>query len=162
MAKFRNLQLVTVVAVMAASAMSLGAAGPRFILVTGTLLERPAVLDNWQENMDLMSAVTNPSSAGPAALANRPFYQLALFWGAEWVQYINEGRPVAPVKPEQGNQQARFYPVVGAAPALFVFEDMPGPLGNGARITGLVRSVGQEGLSLLARHGLRVRIESSR
>jgi len=162
MAKRRNVRLLGAATIILASALSLSAAGPRLILVTGALVERPAVLENWEDNVRLMGAVANPASVGPGTLVDRPFYSLALFWGPEWAEYMNDGGSVAAVKPEQASQHARFYPAVGAAPALFVFEDQPGAAGHGVRIAGLVRAIDRPGLDVLAKAGLRVRMDPGR
>jgi hypothetical protein len=66
---------------------------------------------------------------------------LALFWGFEWVQFVNDIRPLTALKPEQANQHARFYPALGAALALVVFRDEPGEMGENARRKGLIRPV---------------------
>jgi hypothetical protein len=157
MTERRQAWLLAVVTVVLASALSVSAAGPRLILVTSPLLERPAVLKNWEENVRLLGAVANPTIVEAGTLAGRPFYSLALFWGPEWAQYIDDGGSVTAVRPEQANQHARFYPAAGAAPALFVFEDQPGAAGHGVRIVGLVRAIDREGLDVLAKAGLRVR-----
>jgi hypothetical protein len=148
-------------AIVLASVVNLSAAAPRLILVSGALLERPVLIEDWDDNMRIMAAVNSRTVAESESLENRPFYEFALFWGAEWVQYVNEGRPVAALKPEQATQHARFYPAVGAAPALFVFKDEPGEMQRGTQIMGLVRSVDQMALDVFARYGLRVRMEST-
>jgi hypothetical protein len=151
--------LVSAIVMVGSLAADVHAAAPRLILVTGPMLKRPVLLESWDENMRLMLAVANPASVAAEALPNRPFHKVALFWGPEWAEYITKGRSVKALRPEQGNQHARFYPAVGSSPPLFVFEDIPGPLGEGARKVGLVRSVEQRGLDVLAKRGIRVRIE---
>ena len=148
----------SVIAIVLASVVSLSAAAPRLILVRGALLERPVLIEDWEDNARIIAAINSPVVAEVEALASRPFYEFALFWGSEWVQHMNEGRPVAGLKPEQANQRGRLYPAVGAAPALFMFADEPGPMQRGTRIMGLVRSVEQEGLDVFAKYGLRVRM----
>jgi hypothetical protein len=65
----------------------------------------------------------------------------------------------AAAKPEEATQHARFYPAFGAAPALVVFRDEPGEMGESARRVGLTRSVEQMALDVFARYGLRVRMD---
>ena len=141
--------------------VSLNAAAPRLILISGPLLERPVLIENWDDNMRIMAAINDRSVAESEAVTDRPFYELALFWGLEWVQYINDGRPLAALKPEQANQHARFYPAVGTAPALVVFRDQPGEWGQNARRMGLVRSVEQMALDVFSRDGLHLRMDST-
>jgi hypothetical protein len=150
-----------VVAIVLASVVNLSAAAPRLILVSGALLERPVLIEDlWDTNL-ITAGVNNRAVAESEALENRTFYEFALFWGPEWVQYMKEGRPVAALKPEQATQHARFYPAMGAAPALFVFKDEPGEMQRGTKIMGLVRSVEQMALDVFARYGLRVRMDSA-
>jgi hypothetical protein len=149
------------VAIVLASVVNLSAAAPRIILVSGPLLERPILIQDWNDNMRIMGGVNNRAGAASEAPADRPYYEFALFWGMEWVQYINEGRPVAALRPEQATQHARFYPAVGAAPALFVYKDEPGEMQRSTQIMGLVRSVEQMALDVFAKYGLRVRMDAT-
>jgi hypothetical protein len=119
----RGARAVGVVALALVQASTLNAAAPRLALVSGALLERPVLIQDWDDTMRIMAGINNRASAPSDALTGRPYYELALFWGMEWVQYVNDGRPVTALKPEQANQHARFYPAVGMAPALVVFEN---------------------------------------
>ena len=148
-----------VVAIVVASVVSLNAAAPRLILISGPLLERPILIEDWDDNARIMAGINERTVAQSEPLVDRPFFELALFWGLEWVQYANDGRPLAHLKPEQANQHARFYPAVGAAPALVVFRDEPGEMGENARRMGLIRPVEQMALDVFARYGLRVRMD---
>ena len=153
--------LVGVVAVVLASVASLNAAAPRLILVGGPLLERPVLIQDWDDTMRIMAGINDRAVAASEPPTDRPYYELALFWGMEWVQDINDGRPLAALKPEQANQHARFYPAVGTAPALVVFSDESGEWGQNARRMGLVRSVEQMALDVFAKYQLRVRVDST-
>ncbi len=157
----RCASVLGVVAIVLASAASLNAAAPRLILISGPLLERPILIEDWDQNARIMAGINDRAVAQAEAPADRPFYELALFWGLEWVQYINDGRPLAALKPELASQHARFYPAVGTTPALVVFRDEPGEWGQNARRMGLLRSVEQMALDVFARYGLRVRMDST-
>jgi hypothetical protein len=148
-----------VVAIVLASGVSLNAAAPRLILISGPLLKRPILIENWDQNARIMGGINDRVRAQSEVPVDRPFYELALFWGLEWVQYVNDGRPLAALKPEQATQHARFYPAFGAAPALVVFRDEPGEMGENARRMGLTRSGEQMALDVFARYGLRVRMD---
>jgi hypothetical protein len=161
-----------VVAIVLVSVVSLNAAAPRVILVSGPLLERPILIDDLDDNARIMASVNNRAVAASEAPTDRPYYEFALFWRVEWVHYINEGRPVAALKSEQATQHARFYPAVGTAPALFVYKDEPGknPRGDdllaaslqrATQMIGLVRSVEQMALDVFVRYGLRVRMDAT-
>jgi hypothetical protein len=152
--------LLGLIAVVLASVTRLNAAAPRLILISGPLVARPVLIDDWNDTSRIMAGINDRAVAQSDALVDRPFYDLALFWGLEWVQYITDGRPLAALTPGQANQHARFYPAVGTAPALVVFRDEPGAMGGAARRMGLIRSVEQMTLDVFARYGLRVRMES--
>jgi hypothetical protein len=90
------------------------AAAPNYILVSGPGLTRPVVLDDWDENLVLMSALAEAPKAGRAVvrrLARRPRFLLAEFWG--W------GGMPRPTSAAQANQRGWFYPARGRQPAVF-------------------------------------------
>jgi hypothetical protein len=90
------------------------AAAPNYILVTGPGLPRPVLLDDWDENLALLSTLVDAPKANRAVvhgLARRPRFQLAEFWG--W------GDRPRPTRPSQANQHGSFYPAHGRRPAVF-------------------------------------------
>jgi hypothetical protein len=81
------------------------AAAPNYILVSGPGVDRPILLGNWKENLELLSAVVQaPRAKGPdtKSLARRPRLELSEFWG--W------GGLPRPTRPGQANQHGWFYP----------------------------------------------------
>jgi hypothetical protein len=154
----RCVSSLALVVIVVASVVSLDAAAPRLILISGPLLEHPVLIEDWDATSRIMAAINDRAVAESKALVDRPFDELALFWGLECVQYVNDGRPLAALKPAQANQHARFYPAAGAATALVVFRDEPGEMGENARRMGLVRSVEHMALDVFAKYGLRVRV----
>jgi hypothetical protein len=86
------------------------AAAPRYILVSGPGLKRPVLLGNWEENGHLLSMLVNAPRENRHALARRPRFDLALFWG--WPE-----RP-RPKRPRDANQHGWFYPARGSRPAV--------------------------------------------
>ena len=128
------------------------AAAPRVMLVYGPPLAKPAILHNWAENMQLMFAVGEDATATAGELKRRTFLSVALFWGMPWVQYVQHGKPLAALRPEQANQCARFYPTYGHGRPLWVFASIPGPY------TSLIRRVSPTGIAILARHGVPVHV----
>jgi hypothetical protein len=131
-------------------------------LISGPLVEQPVLIQEWDDTMRVMAGINDRAPAALTVPTERPYYDLALFWGMEWVQYVNDGRPLTALKPEQANQHARFYPAAGSAPALVVFADERGEWGQIARRMGLVRSVGQMALDVFTRYGLHVRMDLTR
>jgi hypothetical protein len=117
------------------------AAAPRYILVSGPGLQRPATLGNWTENLAFVTSLLHarrPTSGWPD---NRPRYQLALFWGVP-------AKPV-PTQPSTANQYGWFYPATGGRRAVVKLrvsgEDFP-------------RVATAETLRILARHGVPTRV----
>lgn len=129
------------------------AAAPRLLMLYGKPLPKPIILDDWQENLKLMLAVTEASPISAEELKDRPYLKMAFFWGLEWDRYVKEGKPLDKLCPEDGNQHGRFYPAVGEAEAVFAFDNIPGP-------GPLRRRVKAAGLKILERHGIKVRVEA--
>ena len=115
-----SLLLMATVCAFLSGGTSLGAAGPRLILISGGGLERPIVLSDWQENMSFLQQLTTPQGPEPRQLAARPFLNVSLFWGPQWDEYLRDGRPLSELRPEQANQHGRFYPAVSGAAAATV------------------------------------------
>ncbi len=128
------------------------AAAPRLIMVYGSPLRKPVILGNWRENLEFMSSITQQSSVTPEELRRRPYLRLALFWGPEWAQYVEEGKPIDKLRPEQANQQGRFYPAVGHASPVVTLDMPPGSVGPSWR------QVREGGIRILLRYGIPVRL----
>ena len=78
--------LALAVAVLAALvlASTAGAAAPRYILVSGSGVPEPALLRDWSENLELLTALLAARHADRATihgLGARPRLRLGLFWG---------------------------------------------------------------------------------
>jgi hypothetical protein len=119
------------------------AAAPNYILVSGPGLEQPVLLDDWGENLDLMSALAGAPKASRTlvrGLARRPRLLLAEFWG--W------GGLPRPTSPRQANQRGWFYPARGRRPAAFRL------MVDG---TMTPRVAPAQALLILARHGIPTR-----
>jgi len=129
------------------SALPVEAAAPRLLIVYGPPLTRPVILDDWQENLTLMLAATDNAGISADALQGRPYVRLAFFWGPEWAQYVDAGKPLSALRPEQGNQHGRFYPAVGNEGPILTFDDRLATPAN-------VRRLDQTGVSVLAHHGI--------
>jgi hypothetical protein len=115
-------------------------------MVYGPPLTRPVVLADSQENETLMLAATDIAAISGDQLKGRPYFRLAFFWGPEWAQYVDSGKPLTALRPEQGNQQGRFYPAVGRQGPVLTFDDSPSPTN--------VRRLDQAGVSVLTLHGI--------
>lgn len=100
-----------------------------------------------------MSAITEEARVTPEELKGRPYLEVALFSGLEWVRYVDQGKPLDKLRPKQASQHGRFYPAVGDAAPIMTFKSLPGP-------GPLTRQVKPEGIEILARHGVPVKMET--
>lgn len=119
------------------------AAAPNYILVSGPGLTRPVLLDDWGENLVLMSTLAGAPKASRTVvrgLVRRPRLLLAEFWG--W------GGLPRPTSASQANQRGWFYPARGRRPAVFRL------MVDG---TMAPRIAPARALSVLARHGIPTR-----
>ncbi len=137
-----------------AFAVPVEAAAPRLIMVSGPGLCQPVILDDLPENLDLMEAVAQAGEVKPEDLIGRPYLELGLFWGPEWVQYVDDGKPLDILSIEQASQYGRFYPALDYATAAIVIQSNPMGGGSSGRL-------GSEGVEILARHGVPASVEST-
>jgi len=117
------------------------AAAPRYILVSGPGLQRPATLGNWTENLAFVTSLLHARRPASGWRDNRLRYDLALFWGVP-------AKPV-PTWPNEASQNGWFYPAIGGHRAVVKLgvsgEDFP-------------RVATPETLRILVRHGVPTRI----
>jgi hypothetical protein len=132
--------LAAVVCVAAVAAAPAGAAAPRYILVSGPGLERPVLLGDWGENLELVSALLPAKRPGAGWRSGRTRYDLALFWGVP-------AKPV-PTDPRYAAQHAWFFPAAFGRRAVFDI------LLGGRRFPRVATSMA---LQILARHGVPTR-----
>ena len=145
---FRPLPLLVLLANLAISTPTEGAA-PWVLMIYGEPLPHPVILTNWVENHRFMLAVAKDAEISDGQLAGRPYLNLALFWGPDWVGYANDSKAAGKLRPEQANQRGRFYPAVGELAPIVTLDQ-----GLGRGYTR--RRVDQEGIKILARHGISV------
>ncbi len=133
--------VVAVVLIAAAIVAPAQAAAPRYILVSGPGLQRPVLLGNWNENLAFLIGLLPAHRPTSGWRADRPRYDLALFWGVP-------AKPV-PTDPRKASQHGWFYPAV-----------------NGRRTVVKLLISGQDfprvatpaALRILARHGIPTRL----
>jgi hypothetical protein len=133
--------LIAVSLAAAVAAVPAQAAAPRYILVSGPGLQRPATLGNWSENLAFVTSLLHARKPLPRWRDNRPRYQLALFWGVP-------AKPV-PTEPSAANQYGWFYPATGGRRAVVKL-----------RVSGqdFPRLATAETLRILALHGVPTRV----
>jgi hypothetical protein len=153
-------QMMIGVLVLAAPILAHGLASPRLIRIEGKPLDRPVVLSNWSENEDLVLAMTDVATVPASRFAGHACLAFTLYWDPKWNEYASSGKSLEALTPEQGDQHGCFYPAVGDSAAVFLYSaDDKGSYGNSARIRGLARWVRQPALTVLAKHGIPVRID---
>lgn len=129
------------------------AAAPNLVMIYGPSLVRPIILTDWQENGQLIPTADQGVAITPNELIARPYFNLALFWGPAWMEYMNAGKPLNVLQPDQANQHAKFYPAVGTADPIFVFDSIPGP-------GPLIRRMNPSNLAVLTKYGVPISLTS--
>lgn len=137
-------RIVTLIAVLLGGgivAAPAQAAAPRYILVSGPGLQRPATLGNWTENLTFVTSLLHARRPTSGWQDNRLRYDLALFWGVP-------KKPV-PTRSNEANQHGWFYPATGGRRAVVKL-----------RVSGELfpRVATPETLRILARHGVPMRL----
>jgi hypothetical protein len=130
-------------------------AAPWAIIAHGPRLPRPITLADWPENQRLFLAMPGPGTPTDSrAMRNRPYVELALFWGPEWEHLKGSRDAVARLRPEQANQRAWLFLADGERPAVVVLNP---PTVPSLSATLAVRVVESDGLAVLRQHGVPVR-----
>jgi hypothetical protein len=114
--------VVTLVAMLGLASPVSGAAGPRYILVHGGGLPEPILLDDLAGNELLASAPDVEPRFGVPREADRPFYDLALFF----IVPDLAGRTPDDLRPDETGATGRFFPAVGDLEAVFELGAVPG------------------------------------
>ena len=126
------------------------AAAPWFVMFHGTLLQNRIVLMDWHENQRLTLSVAQAANISDRDLVDRPYIEVAYFWGPQWMSYPTDGTSLNKLEPQNGNQHGRFYPAYGAAEAVVTFDQASGPL---------KRKISQDGLEILTKYGIPARVD---
>src|SRR4051812_21517602 len=79
-------------ALLLSSVQAVEAAAPSIILIYGEPLTQPIAIADWDANFQLRRG--EPVHIGPAELLDRPYLDIAEFWGAEWYAYVSGGKPL--------------------------------------------------------------------
>lgn len=128
------------------------AAAPRLMMAYGPPLTRSVLFSDWHEIAEFMP--DEAMNVTPDELSGRAYITFALFWGIDWVRYADSRRSLAELRPEQGNQQARFYPATSDAPAIF-WSNSVGSQGP------FVHRLESRSLEILAKHGIPSSLQAS-
>ena len=104
---------------------SLHAAFPRLVMVSGGALTTPVVLTDWAETASMLQNLGSQKPVPVGQLEDRPFLQVSMFWAPQWKQFMEDGRPVASLRHEHGNEFGRLYPAIGSQPAVLILSGAP-------------------------------------
>jgi hypothetical protein len=128
------------------------AAAPWLIIVDGSALGEPVVLDDWNENAALMSGIATRADMALHDLEQRPYFDVALFWGPDWQSVSGDGEAINRLDAGQANQHGRFYPATPTEPAVFSLNATSSSGG------GTLRWVAPGALEVLGSRGIPVQI----
>ena len=113
------------------------------------------LLDDWEEHQALMLSLSDVAGTPAGDLEERPYLEVALFWGPAWQDYPRDTGALSRLSPSQANQHGRFYPAVGSDQgALFLFDDQ-----TDRSIVLRPRAVETPGINILRARGVPTRIE---
>jgi hypothetical protein len=145
--------VVLLLAALAAFAITAPAraAAPNFIVVRGSQLPEPILLDDWNENLELLLASENEGAdVDPSTLSTRPYFDVVLLWGPTWTRVKIETQGADEVV--DPGRSDRFYPAVGDQEPVIAIRlaERLGP-----------REAGPTTLAILARNGVPTRLEES-
>ena len=139
---------------------SADAAYPRLLMVYGKSLAKPIVVENAPDVVKVIDHKRD--GAGVNGPEDRPYLELALFWGNEWNRYMYEGKPASQLRPEDVTPfdnipiRGRFYPICIDSPAQITLTEV-----NGTRTHSMWR-VSPAGLKVLEDLGVPVKAECKR
>ena len=100
---------------------------PAIIRFAGNSLDRPLTI-TYKSNIpyELIGDAFARRVARNGVARNRPYFDMALYWGADWIAYVDAGRPLETLRWDLANQTGRFYPAWWAQHALVQLEPLEG------------------------------------
>jgi hypothetical protein len=104
---------------------SLHAAFPRLVMVSGGALKAPVVMTDWDVTVELLRNLGASKPIPVAQLEGRPFLHVSMFWGPQWLKFMDDRRAVTSLRHEHGNEFGRLYPAVGNQPAVLILSGAP-------------------------------------
>ena len=118
----RHLALAaTALAVFALGSYVLHAQGATALMFYGGTLPKPVIVSG--ADAATFNNITATASVPAGDLDNRPYIQVALFWGTR-ADPANNGTRLEDLKPEMAWQHGRFYPAVKGKPALLLTTEL--------------------------------------
>lgn len=115
---------------------SVHAAFPRLIMFSGGALKTPMVMTDWPASSAFLQSLQESRSIPEQTLSGRPFLHVTMFWGPQWKKYMDEGRPVSALRPEEGNEHGRFYPATASEPAVLLLTGAPRQFDRASPVPG--------------------------
>ncbi len=125
----------------------LEAAAPIIMIVHGSPLESPVVIDTADDNQEFSLGVNDPVDVPPDDLEGRAWLEVAMFWGPQWAQFLEDGGDPAELSPGDANQWWRLLLGTETQPPVLVFSAGMSP-------SGKPRLVEPSALAVLAANGI--------
>ena len=122
------------------------------MIVYGEQIDQPVVLADIDQNAAILGSPAQMDRDD--ALSERPSFEVALFWGPEWLEFLESGEFPNALNPDQANQHGKFYPATGSDEAVLALE-APSILAP----TPPVSQPSPEGLQILEAQGIPVRLD---
>ena len=126
-------------------------AAPTIMIFSGGPLHDRIILDNFQENMRILTSarlVESPERGG----GRRPLIDVWLFWGIQWKPLVGQKAALNRLTAADANQRGRFYPAQAEEDAILVLDaTLMSPQYS-------ARSLEPVALDILRRHGVPVRM----
>lgn len=119
------------------------AAAPWIIIVDGDPLAEPVYITDFHDNQTVLNA-RGEGQVGD--LEGRPYFDLALYWGPSWEDYVSSGRSLEELRPDQTGEHGRFYPAYNGSPAVLRYVSR--------------HVIGTEGLDILQRYGVPIELSA--
>lgn len=105
-------------------------AAPRIIMFHDGVLPEPAFMTDWEEILQFLSETYRGAGVQASELAERPYAEVAFFWGPTWEEYAGNPDRLKTLSSAQALETCpfeaaacygRYYPASGNAPPVLDF-----------------------------------------
>lgn len=130
-------------------------AAPEVIILHGGPLARPIILSHWWQNLDLLSAASDPAGVSTAEVGTMPSVEVALFWGTGWRTVARDPARSATLMERLDEVGKAWLHLTGDPAGAYLVYGRPGVDGPDLRPGGpAVRRIDPIGLAILHRNGV--------
>jgi hypothetical protein len=153
--------LLAVGLLLTPSATSRTMAAPRIVMFYGEPLPAAVYLTDWAELGHLQTLLSYGETYETSKLRDRPYLKVAMFWGSDWNDYLEQGRSVTALAPAEARQHGRLYLGSKEVPAVFIDSFVsnalgtpPAPMPLTLAQFGRARIVWKEAIEILFKRGV--------